>query len=367
MESEMMSLSRRLLHESMNSKKQKTRAATLIDVARIAQVSVSTAARVLRNADYPVTADLRDRVREAAKRLGYVPNQLARSLRGSETTYIGLIVGNMQDPFFGGIAEAVTDEARRLPGMAIVSNMQRNPRLEIELCRQLWEHRVKGLILAGGSFDQRTHEAELRSLLASMKQSGVVVVSLAQRDLDIEIFAEDNRHVGVCLARSVLDAGHREIGAIFGVRNRTGTERLKGIQQEARKRGATVHAANGEYSIGTAGAGVEELLRAHSSITAILCGADSLAVGARQRLQKLGVRVPEDISLVGLGDTDYAHLMTPRLSSVNTNPTAWARAAVQFIGRKLVGDPDAARAERRDSMPAVAVIGDTISAPRGVV
>jgi len=348
----------------MKKKDENPRAATLIDVARLAGVSVSTAARVLRNAAYPVTDVMRERVQVAARHVGYVPNQLARSLRGAETTYIGLIVGNMQEPYFGSIAEAVTDEARLLPGIAIVSNMQRNPRLELELCKQLWEHRVKGLILAGGSYDQRTHHAELQALLSSMTQANVAIASMAERDLDIPTFAEDNEQVGICMANSVLSKGHREIGLVFGSRKSLTTQqRLKGINKEKRQFDAVIHQSIGDYSFNSAGTAAEDLIRKHPGITAFLCGTDSMAVGAMQRLQQLGFRIPEDISIVGIGNTNYAQLVSPRLSSVDINLSMWARRAVRFIGSRLRGAPAAPGPEDTADGRPLSVSGSTICPP----
>ncbi len=117
--------------------------ATLVEVAKAAGVSVSTAGRVLRDADYHVDPALGERVREAAARLGYVANVLARSLRGGTPGLVGLIVGDMLDPYYAEIAEAVTQHAESTHGLlALVCNMQRDPLLEIKYCRQLWEHRV---------------------------------------------------------------------------------------------------------------------------------------------------------------------------------------------------------------------------------
>jgi len=345
---------------------EKSRAATLIDVARLAGVSVSTAARVLRNASYPVTDVMRERVQTAARDVGYVPNQLARSLRGADTTYIGLIVGNMQEPYFGSIAEAVTDEARLLPGIAIVANMQRNPLLELELCKQLWEHRVKGLILAGGSYDQYTHHAELQALLSSMENTNVAIASLATRDLNVPTFVADNEQVGICMANSVLSQGHREIGVIFGSRkSRTTQQRLKGIAEEKRRFGAVVHQSIGDYSFNSAGTAAEELIRKHPGITAFLCGTDSIAVGAMQRLQQLGMRIPEEISIVGVGNTSYAQLVSPRLSSVDINLSLWARRAVRFIGSRLLQGTGAEIEESNTpDIPQPSVSGDTIAPAR---
>ena len=143
---------------------------TLHDVAQAAGVSVSTAARVLRGSDYPVADELQQRVRAAAERLRYVPNLLAKRLRGGAHPSIGLIVGNMLDPYFGEIAQAVTVAAQRRSLLAIVANMQRDPQLELGMIRELWEHRVNGLILAGGGFDQITHKNDLASILRQVRR-----------------------------------------------------------------------------------------------------------------------------------------------------------------------------------------------------
>src|SRR5262245_38791031 len=158
---------------------------TIADVAREAGVSVSTAARVLRGSSYPVAEALSVRVHDAALRLGYVPNLIARNLRsgGAGTGALGLIVGDMREPYYGEIAAVVTAEAFAASSLAVVANMHRDPVLEIGQCRRLWEHRINGLILAGGGFDQMTYAAELKELLGNLQRSGVVIVSLSERNL----------------------------------------------------------------------------------------------------------------------------------------------------------------------------------------
>ena len=148
------------------------RAPTLNDVARAAGVSLSTAARVLRDPATKVAPDLVERVQLAARELDYVPNVLARSLRGGTQTMVGLIVGDMLDPYYGVIAETVTEAAETAHQMvAIVSNMQRSAELELKHCEQLWQRRVSGLILAGGGFDQHTHFEQLRALILRVQAS----------------------------------------------------------------------------------------------------------------------------------------------------------------------------------------------------
>lgn len=311
---------------------------TLVDVAAYAEVSVSTAGRVLRNASYPVSKELRARVLKAAEVVGYVPNLLARSLKGAQPTYIGLIVGNMQEPFFGGIAEAVTDEARALPGIAIVANMQRDPKLELDLCGQLWEHRVRGLILAGGSYDQLEYFNPLQNLLSRMMAAGVVVTSLAERRLDVPTFAADNKKIGHLLALPLLKQGHTEIGLVFGSpKSIAAQQRVLGIRKALKGTRARVHLVNSDFELGSAGSVAGKLLERYPGITALICGGDTLAAGVAHFLLEKGYAIPDTYSVVGIGDTVYSRLITPSLSTVDTNVAGCARAAVRYIAERLEG------------------------------
>ncbi len=176
---------------------QRQRSPTLADVASSAGVSVSTAGRVLRDEGWPVEESLKERVRVAADLLGYVPNVMARTLRAGAPAMVGLVIGNMLDPYYGEIAEAVTCHSEHTSRMlTMVCNMQRDPRLELDYCRRLWEHRVAGLVLAGGGFDQFTHHDELAALVEKMERGGVVVATLSPRDLDVPSFHVDNTEVG---------------------------------------------------------------------------------------------------------------------------------------------------------------------------
>ena len=220
---------------------------TLHDVAQAAGVSVSTAARVLRGSDYPVADELQRRVRAAAQRLRYVPNLLAKRLRGGAHPSIGLIVGNMLDPYFGEIAQAVTVAAQRRSLLAIVANMQRDPQLELGMIRELWEHRVNGLILAGGGFDQITYKSDLANILRQVRRSGITVVSLAKRGLPLPVFSVDNEAVGAMLAEHGLAHGHREIAIAAGPANSHVTqERLKGSRRVLDVSLAHHHAADAD-------------------------------------------------------------------------------------------------------------------------
>jgi LacI family transcriptional regulator len=311
---------------------------TVTDVAREAGVSVSTAARVLRQADYGVSPTLQEKVRKAADNVGYVPNLLARNLRHGDHPFIGLLSGYMLDPYFGEIAEAVTEEANARSLLAIVSNMQRDPRLEIAQCQRLWEHRVSGLILTGGGFDQRTFRKEFATLIRKMRRAGVIVVSVADRDFDVPTFSVDNDLVGRTLAEHLVRHGHREIGVVIGPAQSRLTElRAFGIEAVLSDAGVRSNKLHSDYGVAAGVAVADRLIALNPRLTAIIAGADTLAVGVVQRLQAIGYRIPDDISVIGVGNTVYARLITPHLSTIDVSIPSCSTAAVRYVVERLAG------------------------------
>jgi LacI family transcriptional regulator len=310
--------------------------ATLTDVAREARVSVSTAARVLRDSTYPVAPQLQKRVREAAEKLRYVPNLLAKKLRGGEHPSLGLIVGNMRDPYFGQIAQTVTNAARERSLMAMVANMQRDPQQELAMVRELWEHRVNGIILAGGGFDQQTYKGELAALVKQLTRSGVVVVSLGERGVAMPVFSVDNEAVAVLLGRHATELGHTEIGISTGPSHVT-PQRLRGFKRIFSTAGVQATIVHTAFSIAGGVEAQEQLLAANPKITMIIANADTLGVGIVQGLSARGICVPDDISVMSAGNTIYADICSPRLVTADVCLAQCCEAAVQYIHESITG------------------------------
>jgi LacI family transcriptional regulator len=312
--------------------------ATLADVAARAGVSISTAGRVLRQSTLPVAANVAERVRKAAAELRYVPNVAARSLRGAQPRMIGLVVGDMLDPYYGEIAEVVTQTAESSHGMlAIVCNMQRDPLLELKYCRQLWEHRVAGLILTGGGFDQHVCAEDLAALIRSMKDSGVAVTTLGPRFMNIPIFSADNEAVGRVAAEHLLAAGHRNIGIVTGsTRSETARLRLEGSLVALREQGASTAVQHADFARESVIVAIASLMQANPGLTGILAGSDFMARVAMEWLEANGFAVPQDVSVVGIGNTALAEL-SPHLTTVELHLAACSRAALDHIAARSAG------------------------------
>jgi LacI family transcriptional regulator len=313
---------------------------TLQDVARLAGVSTSTAARVLRGAGNSVNAALSARVQGAAREAGYVPNVLARSLRGSGPRMVGLVVGDMLDPYYGAIADAVTRHAEAGHGMiALVCNMQRDPLLELRYCHQMWEHRVAGLILAGGGFDQWSHLDRLAAVVEQMTRSGIVVTTLSPRGLPVPAFCVDNAEVGELLAGHLAEAGHRRVGVVLGpVQNEVTQLRLRGIARRFAAAGVGFQVVHTDYSAEAGARAAQAMLAADPTLTGFVGGSDAMATGIVNWLRGAGHAVPQQVSVVGIGATRLAQLCRPSLVTVDVRLPESGRAALDFIAARTGGD-----------------------------
>jgi LacI family transcriptional regulator len=337
-----------------------TRPPTLQDVARRAEVSTSTAARVLRGTDQSVNAALRERVRSAAREIGYVPNVLARSLRGGGPRMVGLVVGDMLDPYYGAIADAVTRHAESAHGMiALVCNMQRDPLLELRYCHQMWEHRVAGLILAGGGFDQWSHLDRLAQVVEQMTRSGIIVTTLSPRNLPVPTFCVDNVEVGELAAEHLVDAGHRRIGIVLGpVQNEVTQLRLHGVSRRLAAAGVGFRILHTDYTAEAGAKAMHALLACDPTLTGFIGGSDAMATGMVNWLRGAGYAVPRQISVVGIGGTQLAQLCRPRLVTVDVSLAESGRAALDFIA---AGTEDGDAVPRQIPPPRL-IPGDSVAA-----
>jgi LacI family transcriptional regulator len=317
-------------------------APTLADIARVAGVSVSTAGRVMRQQDWPVDEELKKRVLAAASELSYVPNVMARTLRAGAPALVGLVVGNMLDPYYGEIAEAVTRHAEATSKMLVmVCNMQRDPTLELDYCRRLWEHRVAGLILAGGGFDQFSHNGELAELLGRMERSGVVITTLSPRDIDVAAFCIDNEEAGRIAAAALVEAGHRRVGILTGaIQNRVVEQRISGIRSVFSQAGAEYRLADPGFGQDWAIDAVSHLFEVDPDISGIVAVSSATSVNVLQAVVAAGRRVPEDVSVVSIGGAMLGEWGAPQLTRVDIALDDCGRGALDYIAARVNGgDP----------------------------
>jgi LacI family transcriptional regulator len=306
--------------------------ATVQDVAKLAGVSTATAARALGGYG-SVRAATQQRVLDAAAELGYRPNALARSMITGLTHSIGVVLADIENPFFYGALRGITDTARSRGFDVLLANTDEDPADERKVIAALVERRVEGLILCPTDGESRSH-------LNALLRSGMPVVLLDRpmRGFKADSVGLDNRHAAADATRHLIELGHRRIAIVTGGPPEAepllrrplmkGVERIGNTTFPARAAGfrdamlAAGIEPRPDY-ISAAGfhrheaeAAAIGLLQLDEPPTAIIAFDSVLTLGVLLAFRRLGLRCPEDVSLVGFDDAEWAEVVSPALSVV---------------------------------------------------
>ncbi|WP_022887044.1 LacI family DNA-binding transcriptional regulator [Glaciibacter superstes] len=312
------------------------RKSTLVLVAERAGVSIASVSRVLNG--LPASVSVTERVQRAAEELGYVADATARSLKVGKTEQIALAVADVGNPVYVAmmheISRVVTDAGYRL----VVSSTGSDPDEQITLLSSLNRGYADGLILS----PLRVTEPLIDQLGSS--RLPIVVIGSLPADVELDSVRADSA-AGMGLAiKHLAKHGRARIAFINGpVDTVPGAARLSGYTSAMHKRGMAMHGdlqVNADDFTFAAGLTATTTLLDQATPDAIVCANDLLAVAALKVMLKRGLKVPEDIALVGMDDTDIAELTTPSITSVNLGSIKRARTAAKLLIRRLA-DPDA--------------------------
>jgi LacI family transcriptional regulator len=285
---------------------------TIRDVAQRAGVSVATVSRVF-NSSGPVREETRRRIREVADELRYVPDAAARSLTMRRTGAIGVILPDLHGEFFSEVIRGIDQTARQQDHHLLVSSSH-DDRREIEAAVQAMRGRVDGLILMSPDLDALALAANLPESLP------VVLLNCAVEGTAFDALNVDNYGGASAVVRHLVARGHRRVGIINGAeRNYDAQERRRGYHDALAAAGIEVDASlevAGNFTEEAGYDGARALLAGSVRPTAIVAANDSTAIGALSALREDGVRVPEDVAVVGFDDIPLARYMSPPLSSV---------------------------------------------------
>jgi LacI family transcriptional regulator len=266
------------------------------DVARKARVSQSTVSRALRG-DPRVSDETRARVESAAKRLGYVRSERGRSLSTRRTNRVGVVVEDLENPFYLDLVNILHQELERVDLRPIIFTAERTKGEGIE---RLVDGSIDGAILTTCSLGS--------ALPMALRSFGFPLV-LLNRVIDsgsVSSCSTDNQLGATLMSTEVVDYGHRVIGAIFGPRDTsTGRDREVGVRATLQSRGIPLRKGltwRGPFSYESGHRGLRHIASAPNPPSCVICGNDVVAIGAMNAARSLGLRVPEDISIVGFDD-----------------------------------------------------------------
>ena len=309
---------------------------TIRDVALRAGVSTATVSRVLAGIGNP-RPDTSAAVFEAAEALGYRPSGVARSLRMRRTRTLGLIVTDIQNPFFPELVQAADQAARAIGYSILLGSAAYDEERAMHYLDLMVDRRVDGMIVASSQLSERSWQMLLDSPVP------VVVVNAEPANLPVTVINSDNAAGARLAVDHLVSLGHRKIAYIRGQESYTADlPRIEGFRRACREAGlaeADTPEFRGDGLFEGGERAAAELLAHRSDVTAIACYNDMTAIGVLRTLRAVGRRVPADISVIGCDDIAAASWVVPALTTIVQQKADMGRRAIERLAQAL-DDPD---------------------------
>lgn len=313
---------------------------TIEDVARLAGVSNSTVSRVLNNKEY-VKESTRKKVYDAVTQLGYKPSRVAISLRANASQIIGLIISDIQNPFFTSLVRAVEDIAYENNYSLLLCNTDEDPEKENLYVELMLSERVSGVII--------TPTQEFGSPVAKLLEMNVATVCVDRlvQDCETDSVVSDNIESSFKLVEHLIKNGHKQIGALFGQSEiTTFRERLAGYKKAHLQNNLPLNESLIKQGTPKEDAGyrlTNNLLDLLDPPTAIICGNNLMALGAVNAIKDRKLSLPDDVSLVSFDDREWTQLITPGITVASQPTYEMGRLAAELVMRRLENDGSSIR------------------------
>lgn len=309
---------------------------TIRDVAKRAGVAISTASAAI-NRSAPVSEEVVQRVQAAITEIGYVPHGAARTLRSGRSRLIGLVVPNVANPHFAAVAREVENACLSAGYTSVVYSTGQDAERERQVLEMMRVQRVAGLIVIPTRSDREHGER-----LVNQIQVPTVLLDMFVEGLPYDVIKSDNVEAARLATDHLLALGHRRVGIVVGIEGlATSDDRYAGY--------ARAHAdhhldldpglkAVGNFEQAQARHTVRELLEREDAPTAILTISNMMTIGALFAIRELGLTIPDDVSLVGIDDLEFADLLVPPPTVVELPVLPMSREAIQLLIRQIEGD-----------------------------
>jgi len=312
-------------------------APTIKDVARAAGVSVTTVSHVF-NETRPVAAETRARVRAAIDALGYAPSTLARALKGERTGTIGMLATSSTNPFFAEVISGVEERCFELGYSLILCNTgEDRERMKAQLTTML-QKRIDGLVVMSQNVD-----AEIFNDLSYLRGLPMVAIDTDGLD-DISVVNDDSEIGGALAATYLVQRGFRRIAVLAAPENhQRGRRRLAGFAASLESQGVRLDPTliySTDLTLGSGDRAMRALLAAQPEPPeAIFCMNDLVAVGAIHAARESGLRIPDDISVIGYDDIEMAAFVEPPLTTIHQPTLDIGRTGAQRLIELVEGAP----------------------------
>ena len=327
------------------------------DVARVAGVSTATGSRVLSKPEV-VRTSTRERVMSAVRQLDYQPDAAARALASGRTHTVGCVIPTLDHAIFARSTQAMQTTLARAGYQLLVASHEYLPAIEFEVVRVLQQRGVDALVLVGTD-----HAPGLWKALRDWGKPSVLTWSCDPR---LPSIGFDNEAAGRMATEHLLSLGHRRIGVISGhtSHNDRARSRIQGVQQALKKAGLRLPPSlltEQVFNLNGGRIGLRELMAARQPPTAIFCGNDLLATGALLEAQRMGLKVPRQLSICGIDNHELSEAINPGLTTINLPTQDLGRITAQAVLSAIAGEAIAAQS----LLPFDLIVrGSTAAAPK---
>ncbi|EGQ7705276.1 substrate-binding domain-containing protein [Vibrio cholerae] len=307
--------------------------ATMKDIARLAGVSTSTVSHVINKSRF-VSDEIAERVNNAAQQLNYAPSALARSLKMNRTKTIGMLVTTSTNPFFGEVVKGVERSCYHQGYNLILCNTEGdNQRMKASI-NTLLQKRVDGLLLMCS-----TLEGERLDVFDRYPDIPIVVMDWGPILFASDKIQDNSLQGGYMAAKHLIECGHKEIGCITGPLIRHQAQmRYEGYKRALAEAGIAINPdwiVESDFECEGGYQAFEKLYERGKLPSALFVSNDMMAMGVIQAASQRGLRVPDDLSLIGYDDVHIAKFMTPALTTIHQPKYRLGKAAVDTLLYRL--------------------------------
>ncbi|QJD84827.1 LacI family DNA-binding transcriptional regulator [Cohnella herbarum] len=308
--------------------------ATIKDIAKKAGVSVTTVSRALNGYD-DVNEDTRKKIKQVALELSYSPNAVARSLVSKKTRTIGLIISDInragaKDAFAYEVLCGINDRAGDLNYDLLLFSTNPSKQMEKSYTALCKERNVEGAILSGLRLD----DPYLQEVI-EQNSFPCVLIDIPKTGENVAHVTSDSRLGAVMAVRHLLENGHRHIAMINGHNQAfVSQERFEGYKEALEQYGESADEGlvyDGKFSEDGGAEAMYQILIRNPGVTAVFCASDLMALGAMRTLERMGRKVPDDVSIIGFDDITISAYCSPKLTTIRQDKYELGYQAAQLL------------------------------------
>ncbi|GBL05395.1 LacI family DNA-binding transcriptional regulator [Glaciecola sp. KUL10] len=301
---------------------------TIYEVSKLAGVSLATVSRVI-NKNAAVSEKTKEKVKIAMEQLGYRPNTIAQSLASNRSNSIGVLVSQLDSPFFGEMMVGIEDEMRKAGKQVLFAAGHNLESMEKESIEFLQSRNCDGLIV----HCEQASDEYMHSLTKG--KTSVVIVNRKIPMIEDRCVTLDNFKGGYIAAQYAVAQGHTQLAYVSGPHDKKDSlERLQGVKAACKDLGIELedsHIETGDYSEKSGSDAISAFIEKGYRPSILICANDEMASGAMKRARELEIDIPKELSIIGYDNTSFTKYLHPELTTVENPIGKMGKMAAKLI------------------------------------